>query len=206
MKVTEIYVTIQGEGRLMGSLCTILRLYGCNLQCSTCDQINAKTHYVNYTLSQLIQTLSPLPKNVVVTGGEPMLQKHELFQLIQSTNKTYFLETNGTITDPQTPNLFQLITLSPKRNYKKLHEIFKFWVNFDNVDFKFVVGRSEWTWKFNDILKTVNKYQIPKERVWVMSEGRTAKEIDRYAAKVWDFCVINGFNYSDRLHLRVGRK
>jgi len=206
MKVSEIFVSIQGEGRFMGQPCIFLRLYGCNLRCSSCDTKYAiHGNYDKYSTIGLANTLpSILVKRVVVTGGEPLLQKSELLDLVDmlSKDKIFLLETNGTIFSKQVVKKFFNITVSPKRDYKNLDYLLGRWASYKNVDFKFVIGESEWCWSFEEILTVVERYNIRPYRVWLMPEGSTSEEISSLSPKIWNFCISNGFNYSDRLHIR----
>ena len=82
LQVTSTFVTLQGEGPYSGLPAVFVRLAKCNLACSFCD-----TYFDNgdwFTLDELSHRLNaavaatPLPKSdyvLVITGGEPMLQK-----------------------------------------------------------------------------------------------------------------------------------
>ncbi len=79
LRVHEIYQSVQGEGTLAGMPCTFIRLAGCPLRCTYCDTPQAipTDSGKAYTLEQLLQAL-PTPKTplVLVTGGEPLAQRH----------------------------------------------------------------------------------------------------------------------------------
>lgn len=206
VKVSEIFVSIQGEGRFMGQPCIFLRLHGCNLRCSTCDTKYAiHGNYERYSTYDLAAKLSSIRiRRVVVTGGEPLLQKTEVLDLVDmlSREKIFLLETNGTIFSKKVVKSFHSIAVSPKRNSKDLDRILEKWAPYKNVDFKFVIGDSEWCWSFEEVLTVVERYNIRPYRVWLMPEGSTSKEIAALSPKIWNFCVSNHFNYSDRLHIR----
>jgi len=206
MRVSEIFVSIQGEGRFMGQPCIFIRLHGCNLRCKTCDTRYAiDGDYEKYSTISLAKRLtSILIKRVVITGGEPLLQKSSVLDLVDllSKDKIFLLETNGTIFSRDVVKSFFSITVSPKRNSRNLDTILEKWAPYKNVDFKFVVGESDWCWSFEEILTVVDRYNIRPYRVWLMPEGSTPEEIASKSPKIWNFCVSNGFNYSDRLHIR----
>ena len=44
---------------------------------------------------------------------------------------------------------------------------------------------------------------LQKGEVWAMSLGAKASELEKRAIKVVNLCLKNGFNYSDRLHIRL---
>ena len=50
MKVIEIFESIQGEGRWMGTPVTFIRLAGCNLHCSWCDTKESWGDVANQTI------------------------------------------------------------------------------------------------------------------------------------------------------------
>jgi 7-carboxy-7-deazaguanine synthase len=101
MQITEIYKSLQGESTYAGMPCVFVRLTGCNLRCSWCD-----TEYSFYggkkmSLEQVfeeVETLSPRPGLVEITGGEPLLQERELVPLMQRMLEAGYkvlIETSG---------------------------------------------------------------------------------------------------------------
>jgi len=119
LPVTEIFYSIQGEGRYAGYPSLFIRLAGCNMRCEgfACDTqraIDAKKHkagWKNYDdaapLVREIETLldfNPtccLP-HIVITGGEPVLHfENEIFKdLVRVLQKKDFkitVETNATV-------------------------------------------------------------------------------------------------------------
>jgi len=102
-KVSEIFYSIQGEGPQLGMPAIFIRLSGCNLECPWCDSKYALHQGVHMKLEEIVEDISAYGEcpNVVITGGEPMLQP--LWDLIVSLlriDKHIFIETNGTIYDP----------------------------------------------------------------------------------------------------------
>lgn len=122
MLVMEIYRSIQGEGTLMGVPTTFVRFFACNLRCSWCD-----TRY-SWSVREggTWRTLSPQivagevaalgARHVVLTGGEPTLQKDlpELASLLKSQGYHLTIETNATIVPEPLLPLIDLWSLSPK--------------------------------------------------------------------------------------------
>jgi len=99
--VQEIFLTIQGEGPLVGHPAVFVRLGGCNLACTFCD-----TEFEGFTpisINQIFSTILNLTKNaktklIVITGGEPMRQPIEKFcQMLLVNSFNIQIETNGTI-------------------------------------------------------------------------------------------------------------
>lgn len=105
MKVHSIFNSVSGEvgGIVQGSLTTFIRLSGCNLRCSYCD--TKKTwdidNGIDLSVFQIVKRITDLEcKNILITGGEPLLQQKELEDLcriLQSNDCFIQIETNGTI-------------------------------------------------------------------------------------------------------------
>lgn len=140
LHVTSLFYTIQGEGPHAGKPAVFLRLAKCNLACSFCDtffdkgdpltfaQIMARVYdaVTSFYIEQsAIVPLSVLPMNppgvgiqynvgLVVTGGEPALQKNLTAFLRQHENAFAWtqIETNGTM-PVELPEMTTMV-VSPK--------------------------------------------------------------------------------------------
>ena len=101
MIVSEVFRSIQGEGRRQGYPCTFLRLAGCNLSCTWCDTAYARTGGVELPGDEVVRMVTALPGSLIcITGGEPLLQGDELLPLIRTLHERGYaieIETNGTI-------------------------------------------------------------------------------------------------------------
>jgi 7-carboxy-7-deazaguanine synthase len=76
MKITEIYSSIQGETQYAGLLCTLVRTTGCDLRCNYCDSAFAFQGGQDLTLDEILAEVERLgAPMVLLTGGEPMLQR-----------------------------------------------------------------------------------------------------------------------------------
>ncbi len=154
MLVMEIYRSIQGEGMLMGTPTTFVRFFACNLRCSWCD-----TRY-SWSVREggTWRTLSPQAvadeiiglgaRHVVLTGGEPTLQKDlsALAALLKAQAYHLTIETNATIVPEPLLPLIDLWSLSPKlssagENYLKHEALARFLAALrpDQQQWKFVV-------------------------------------------------------------------
>lgn len=100
LNVVEIFDSIEGEGIRTGMPVTFIRLAGCNLRCSYCD-----THYAQKETDGELMTIDNIVdmvnyKAVTLTGGEPLLHKEGVIELITKLNSTGHyvnIETNGSI-------------------------------------------------------------------------------------------------------------
>src|SRR5438477_2462200 len=76
MKLSELFHSIQGEGKLTGVPSVFIRASGCNLRCVWCD-----TPYASWNpegedvpVDQIVQRVNAYNcKHVVLTGGEPVI-------------------------------------------------------------------------------------------------------------------------------------
>jgi 7-carboxy-7-deazaguanine synthase len=101
MQITEIYKSIQGESSYTGLPCVFVRLTGCNLRCEWCDTDYAFTGGHRMTVEDVaweVEQLSPNGGLVEITGGEPMLQEHDVLLLMErllNSGYNVLLETSG---------------------------------------------------------------------------------------------------------------
>jgi len=105
LKIFSIFSSMNGEvcNAHQGSLCTFIRLAGCNLRCEWCDTEYAQEEYVGFQVNAM-DILSLVKdqgnKNITITGGEPMLQEEALESLLDIlifNGYNISVETNGSI-------------------------------------------------------------------------------------------------------------
>jgi 7-carboxy-7-deazaguanine synthase len=100
LDVSEIFLSIQGEGTRAGRSCTLVRLTGCNLRCNWCDTTYAYEGGTQMSVDEVLARVSELGcKLVEVTGGEPLTQPAALELLRRLCDAGYetLLETNGSL-------------------------------------------------------------------------------------------------------------
>lgn len=103
MYINEIFVSVDGEVNKWGpgTPSTFIRLAGCNLRCSFCDTKYAQNLSQGdfMTTEQIIDKVEDIGcKKITITGGEPLLQRGDLFSLINSLiirGYKVSVETNG---------------------------------------------------------------------------------------------------------------
>ncbi len=101
MIVSEIFRSLQGEGKNQGRPCTFVRLAGCNLRCAWCDTSYAWEGGEEMSVTEVLDRVwLQNVKHICITGGEPLLQKEEVLELLGKFSLhgyTVEIETNGTL-------------------------------------------------------------------------------------------------------------
>ena len=100
LKLSEIFLSLQGEARSAGLPTVFVRLTGCPLRCTYCD-----TAYAFYggewsDIDAIVERVRGFGvKDVCVTGGEPLAQKRcvQLLDRLLNAGFRVSLETSGAI-------------------------------------------------------------------------------------------------------------
>lgn len=96
--VCETFFSLMGESTRIGLPAFFIRLTGCNLRCRYCDTTYAYEGGREMAVADLVVAAGACPSRLVlVTGGEPLLQKETLPLLtaLAGTGCEVCLETNG---------------------------------------------------------------------------------------------------------------
>ena len=123
VEVSNIFVTLQGEGPFAGKQALFIRLHGCNLQCPLCDT-DYTSNRATYTAGKLAHLAKEFTRDfkyeklVVITGGEPFRQNiGPLINEMLYLGLTVQVETNGTLPPPESLSIRHtslVIVCSPK--------------------------------------------------------------------------------------------
>jgi len=98
LRITEIFLSLQGEARTAGRPTTFVRLTGCPLRCTYCDTAYAFSGGLVYQQEEVLQEVATLGAvHVCVTGGEPLAQPAclPLLQALCDAGHEVSLETGG---------------------------------------------------------------------------------------------------------------
>ena len=98
MRITEIYASIQGETQYAGLPCTLVRTTGCDLRCTYCDSAFAFHGGQDMDPGQILAAVRDLGAPLVLlTGGEPMLQREigQLAGTLLAAGYRVMIETSG---------------------------------------------------------------------------------------------------------------
>ena len=148
LNICEIFFSLQGESTYAGLPCVFVRLSGCNLNCTYCDTLYAKSESFPMDLNAILKKIESYNCNLVeITGGEPLLQTNTLNLISELINKKYkvLLETNGSISiksiHPDCIKILDIKCPSSGESHNNLKENLKFLTNKDEL--KFVIGTRE---------------------------------------------------------------
>lgn len=100
LRVTEIFLSLQGESSRVGLPTVFIRLTGCPLRCGYCDTDYAFTGGETLSLDAILGRVADLQAHYVcVTGGEPLAQKNCTYLLTALCDAGYSvsLETSGAL-------------------------------------------------------------------------------------------------------------
>ena len=100
LKLTEIFLSLQGEARTVGLATVFVRLTGCPLRCQYCDTAYAFHGGQWFEIDDIVKTVLDYGvSHVCVTGGEPLAQKRcvQLLDKLVAAGLQVSLETSGSI-------------------------------------------------------------------------------------------------------------
>lgn len=221
--VAEVFgPTIQGEGPSTGRRCSFIRLGGCNLSCTWCDQPetwDASRFDLRATLTRtpvadiVTRALDGAPGLVVISGGEPLIHQQQtgwtaLLTALRTAGAEVEVETNGTI--PPTVYTVDRVTrfnCSPKlahagdpqdrRVNGKALAVLR-WSG--RACFKFVCATLA---DLDEVEQYVKDHNIARHLVWIMPEGTTTTDLEQRLALLADPAIARGFNLTHRLHVAI---
>lgn len=218
---SEIFRSIQGEGRFMGIPSVFVRFSYCNLRCRWCDtpytswEPERKRVGIRWVIEEIEKLMFDHHTHVVITGGEPMLQQRALqFLCANLANYNVTIETNGCYA-PQIGYAYPFMSISPKLLNSLPHEadlaqkhndrrlnpdaITELMENYDH-QFKFVIDTPD---DVEEVHAFCEALRIDLDSVYLMSQAQTRDEL--HAKQKWlvPICVEQGFNYSHRLQVEI---
>ncbi|MFD6094882.1 7-carboxy-7-deazaguanine synthase QueE [Nocardiopsis flavescens] len=213
--VSEVFgPTVQGEGPSCGRQAMFVRLADCNLVCSWCDTpyswkwseyVRREETYRCNAEELLDRTRSSGASLVVVTGGEPLLQKglEPLVIALTDAGLDVEVETNGTRL-PGPELLFRArFNVSPKlanagmpQRHRIRPGVLRALARSGSAIFKFVVECPE---ELDEVAELVEQCRLAP--VWVMPQGTTADEVLARQSALADEVIKRGWNLSTRLQV-----
>ena len=152
LRLTEIFLSVQGEARSVGWPTVFVRLTGCPLRCQYCDTAYAFHGGQWWEIDAILaEVASQGVRHVCVTGGEPLSQKRCIGLLEKLCNAGYVvsLETSGAIdisdVDPRVSRIVDLKTPASGEQQRNLLGNIPLLTAHDQV--KFVIcDRGDYEW------------------------------------------------------------
>jgi 7-carboxy-7-deazaguanine synthase len=222
VKISELFHSIQGEGKLTGVPSVFIRASGCNLRCVWCDTPYASWNPEGHDLpvEEIVDRVSHFgARHVVLTGGEPMIMPDiaPLCLALKSKGHHLTIETAATVF---TPLPLDLASLSPKLANSTPHHrtqgrfalnherqrlnypvIQQFIDSSPDFQLKFVLSHEKDLPEIHSILQKLTGWE--KSDVLLMPEGTDAQTLNDRSAWVSEICKREGFRYCPRLHVHL---
>jgi len=213
----EIFASVQGEGVSMGVPSTFVRLAMCNLRCRWCDtaytwdweRFDRAASTMAMTAEEAAAAVRALPpRNVVITGGEPLLQRRQLVPLVEALRDEGYrfeVETNGTVGPGPLAELIDQFNVSPKLAHsgnaglrRIVPGVLREFGATGRAWFKFVVAGPG---DLEEVRAVCAAGGIPPERVVLMPEGTSAAVLNERGQWLAEACAREGYRFSTRLHI-----
>ena len=234
LAISEVFYSIQGEGITSGYPAVFVRLGGCNLMCGgmgtqfdkklyndatwRCDTIEvwmkSKSINANEVLTKEEHRAIINGANIIITGGEPLIQQKALKSFIEYVDDLYKnvyieIETNGTVkpSDYLTKRVDQW-NCSPKIENSGNEKVMFYHkdvikkLNKLNTIFKFVVSKEK-DWQN---IESLYMPLINKDKVWLMPSGENKDLLNESKQIVAEICKRNYIKYTNRLHIEIWNK
>ena len=225
LPIAERFVSLQGEGTLVGVPSSFVRVFGCNLRCTWCDSPATSWAPVGQqvALPELLDFCARGPKHVVLTGGEPLLFPGvaTLSRALRAAGHHITVETAGTVW--QDDLACDLLSVSPKLAHStpwtrapKLAERHER----DRLDpdmlrrllasfpwqLKFVVRAAEAEADLAEVEGLLAKLGVAagdRHRVLVMPECTDPTALHTAYRTLVTACIERGFRLGERLHIAL---
>jgi len=221
MRISEIFYSIQGEGRLLGVPSVFVRTSGCNLRCRWCDTpyTSWQPEGKNWSVKKILAEVAKYPaRHVVITGGEPLLAPdiESLIDELKQRGAHVTVETAATIFKPLAGDL---ISLSPKLanstpwkksqgEFAAMHEkrrlnypVIQQYINGNDYQLKFVVDKKT---DIDEVRAVIGQLaHVNAAKVMLMAQGTKPEELLGKAQWIVEACKQFGFSYTPRLHIQL---
>lgn len=225
LPIRERFVSLQGEGSLVGVPSSFVRVSGCNLRCTWCDSPETSWNPSGEQISidELVAFCARGPRHVVLTGGEPLLFPGvaTLSQRLRAAGHHITVETAGTVW--QDGLACDLLSLSPKlghstpwqrapalaSRHERLRldvEVLRRLVATYAWQLKFVVRAEAAVDDLAEIDELLAALAVPASERWrvlLMPECTDPAALVACERALVATCVERGFRLGERLHIAL---
>jgi 7-carboxy-7-deazaguanine synthase len=217
LRVAEMFgPTFQGEGPSVGRRAVFIRLSGCPVRCSWCDEpqtwdwsrFDRQAEHRPMTTGQLCAWVEEIPADlVVITGGEPLVQQQGLTELVSTLaglGRRVEIETSGTITPvPALAASVSTFNVSPKLASSMVPyerrirpQALAAFAASGKAVFKFVAcGRCD----LAEVADLEARFGLAP--VWIMPQGMTAETVLAGMRDLADEVLRRGWHLTGRMHV-----
>mgnify|MGYP005706832385 FL=1 len=190
LRITEIFLSLQGEANTVGLPTVFVRLTGCPLRCQYCDSAYAFSGGALMPLDDIMRQVDDLGvRHVTVTGGEPLAQPNvlQLMQRLADASFSVSVETSGALSVEHIPaevvKVPDLKTPGSRESHRNL------WSNLAHLNpqdqVKFVIcSRADYDWarmrcdehglydRVADVLFSPSHHELPPRDLadWIVAD------------------------------------
>ena len=159
LKITEIFYSLQGEAQFVGVPTVFVRLTGCPLRCHYCDTAYAFHGGEWWNVPDILEQVAQYgTRDVCVTGGEPLAQRHCLTLLRALCDRGYrvSLETSGALSvaevDPRVSRVVDVKTPGSGEEARNLYPQLQSLREPDQIKFV-ITTRADYEWSRAKVLE-----------------------------------------------------
>jgi len=164
LRITEIFLSLQGESRSVGWPTVFVRLTGCPLRCVYCDTSYAFSGGETRRLDDILAAVRAYRvRHVCVTGGEPLAQPAclALLKALADAGHAVSLETSGALAvaevDPRVVKVVDLKTPASGEAPRNLYANIEHLLPHDQVKFVIMNGE-DYRWA----VEQLRLYRLPE--------------------------------------------
>lgn len=223
--IAEEFASIQGEGALIGTPSYFVRVTGCPLRCSWCDEPSTSwaPKGERRTVDSIVGRIGASGlHHVVITGGEPFSQAAcvDLAIALRVFGLHITIETSGAVARPEL--VCDLMSISPKlshstpkrrgENLAARHNLLR-----HNPSLLRTLATQAHEWQIKAVIRATHVEQDVAELEQLLAEARTAERhrvflvpegvdpatLDANLRTLAAVCMARGFRLGHRLHLSL---